>query len=105
MSLGVLVAPSAKPRDDLRSHLDPPARNLLAGAPSGLSFGAMVDLIVDNPFTSEEAARRPLADRAAMDRLLDGARLAARGWAQTPIAERVALCLRAIEEMEGTCES
>jgi acyl-CoA reductase-like NAD-dependent aldehyde dehydrogenase len=61
---------------------------------------SMPDLIVDNPFTLEEAARRPYADGAAIDRVLDAARSAARTWAKSPLSERIALCTRAIFEME-----
>src|SRR4051812_16491453 len=65
----------------------------------------MADLIVDNPFSLAEAVRLPLADAAAVDRTLDAARAAARGWARTPIPERVALCLRAVEAMEADREA
>ena len=64
----------------------------------------MPDLVVDNPFTLEEAVRRPLADAAAVDRALDAARTAARGWAKTPVADRVRLCLAAVEAMEQAAE-
>ncbi|AUX22302.1 aldehyde dehydrogenase [Sorangium cellulosum] len=62
----------------------------------------MPDLIVDNPYTLDEAVRRPLADAAEVDRLLDAATAAARGAARTSIAERAALCLRAVERMEAS---
>lgn len=64
----------------------------------------MADLTVDNPYTLEESARRPLADGPAVDRVLDSARVAARAWADSPIAERAALCLRAVEQMEAARE-
>ena len=60
----------------------------------------MADLLIDDPYTLEEAARLPLADAAAVDRTLDAARKAARAWGATPISERVALCLRAVKAME-----
>jgi acyl-CoA reductase-like NAD-dependent aldehyde dehydrogenase len=60
----------------------------------------MADLIVDDPYSLSEAVRVPLADAAAVDRTLDAARAAARAWARSPLAERVALCLRAVEIME-----
>jgi acyl-CoA reductase-like NAD-dependent aldehyde dehydrogenase len=65
----------------------------------------MSELVVDNPFTFAEAVRLPLADAAAVDRTLDAARAAAKAWARTPIAERVALCLRAIDAMEASKET
>jgi acyl-CoA reductase-like NAD-dependent aldehyde dehydrogenase len=65
----------------------------------------MPDLVVDNPFTFEESARLPLADGAAVGRVLDGARAAARGWARTPLPDRAAVCLRAVEAMEGAAEA
>jgi acyl-CoA reductase-like NAD-dependent aldehyde dehydrogenase len=65
----------------------------------------MTDLIVDNPYTLEEAVRRPLADGATIDRVLDAAKQAARAWAKTPLAERVALCERATAELEKARET
>jgi acyl-CoA reductase-like NAD-dependent aldehyde dehydrogenase len=64
----------------------------------------MVDLAIDDPFTLEEAVRRPLADGALVDRILDTARAAARGWAFTPVADRVRLCLDAVAQMEAAAE-
>ena len=61
----------------------------------------MADLIVDDPYSLTEAARVQLADAAAVDRTLDAARAAARAWARIPLAERVALCLRAVDAMEA----
>ena len=60
----------------------------------------MADLIVDDPFALTEAARVPLAGPAEVDRILDAAREAARAWGRSGVAERVALCLRAVEAME-----
>lgn len=64
----------------------------------------MPDLVIDNPYTLEEAVRRPLASGADVDRLLDTATSAARAWARTPLDERAALCLRAVERMEAQAE-
>lgn len=64
----------------------------------------MADLVVDNPFTLEEAARRPYADGAAIDRVLDAATAAARAWAKTPLVDRITLCSRAVGEMEARGE-
>ncbi len=61
----------------------------------------MADLVVDNPYTLDEAVRRPLATGADVERLLDGAQAAGRAWAAVPVGERVALSLRAVEEMVG----
>ena len=65
----------------------------------------MPDLVVDNPFTLEEAVRVPFADDASIDRLLDAAKHASRSWAKTSIAERIALCTRAVAEMEARREA
>jgi acyl-CoA reductase-like NAD-dependent aldehyde dehydrogenase len=65
----------------------------------------MADLVVDDPYTLAEAARVRLAEGATVDRILDATRAAARGWASSPIAERVALCLRAVEGMEAAGDS
>jgi acyl-CoA reductase-like NAD-dependent aldehyde dehydrogenase len=64
----------------------------------------MADLVVDDPYSLAEAARVPLADAGAVDRTLDAARAAARGWAGCPLADRVALCLRAVQAMEAASE-
>ncbi|WP_438029613.1 aldehyde dehydrogenase family protein [Sorangium sp. So ce233] len=65
----------------------------------------MPDLVIDNPYTLEEAVRRPLADETEVDRLLDAATAAARSFARTPLAERAALCLRAVERIEASAPS
>ncbi len=64
----------------------------------------MPDLIVDDPYALTEAARVPLADGAVVEHTLDAARAAARGWARSPVDERVALCLRAVDAMEAARE-
>ena len=65
----------------------------------------MADLLVDDPYSLTEATRVPLADGAAVDRTLDAARAAARSWARSPVDERVALCLRAVDAMEAAREA
>jgi acyl-CoA reductase-like NAD-dependent aldehyde dehydrogenase len=60
----------------------------------------MADLLVDDPYTLAEAVRVPLADADRVDRTLDAARAASRAWAGRPVAERIAVCLAAIEAME-----
>jgi acyl-CoA reductase-like NAD-dependent aldehyde dehydrogenase len=64
----------------------------------------MADLLVDDPYTLAETVRLPLAGEAEAGRALDAARAAARLWAHSPIAERMALCLRAMEIMEAEKE-
>lgn len=64
----------------------------------------MADLVVDNPFTLEEAARVTLADEASIERTLDAAKSASRAWARSALAERMALCTRVVEEMEAQRE-
>lgn len=65
----------------------------------------MSDLVIDNPYTLAEEIRRPHAGPAEVERVLDAARSAAASWARSPVAERVQLCLRAVEEMEAAGES
>ncbi len=64
----------------------------------------MLELIVDDPYTLGEAARVPLAEAADVDRVLDAAVGAARAFKSTAIAERAALCLRAVEAMEAAAD-
>lgn len=61
-------------------------------------------LEVDNPFTGEVACEVPLADDAAVDAVLDRARAEARAWRATALAERIALCERAVKAMEAAAE-
>jgi acyl-CoA reductase-like NAD-dependent aldehyde dehydrogenase len=61
----------------------------------------MADLVVDDPYTGEVAARLPYADGPAVERVLDLARDGARACAAMSVDERVALCLRAVEAMEA----
>jgi acyl-CoA reductase-like NAD-dependent aldehyde dehydrogenase len=65
----------------------------------------MPELVVDDPYTLQEAVRRPLADPGRVDRALHEAQRAARQWADTPVADRVALCHRAVEQMESAAET
>ncbi|MFS8065617.1 MAG: aldehyde dehydrogenase family protein [Byssovorax sp.] len=64
----------------------------------------MADLLVDDPYTLAETVRLPLAGDPEVRRALDAARTAGRAWGHSPIAERVALCLRAVEAMEADKE-
>ena len=57
-------------------------------------------LVVDNPFTGEPACTVPMADWAAVDATLDRARAAAREWRTSRIADRMALCERAVQALE-----
>jgi acyl-CoA reductase-like NAD-dependent aldehyde dehydrogenase len=67
-----------------------------AGRPS---LGGMPDLVVDDPYTLGEAARRPLGDATALERRLSAATRAAGPFGRTSIAERAALCQRALQAM------
>ncbi len=64
----------------------------------------MPELLLDNPYTLDEAVRIPFADDAEVDRVLDQARAAARALAATSLAERVTLCLAAVSIMESRTE-
>ncbi|HEY8041006.1 MAG TPA: aldehyde dehydrogenase family protein [Polyangiaceae bacterium] len=61
-------------------------------------------LIVDNPFTGETACKVALADDATVGATLDRARQAARAWRTSQVAERVALCERAVAAMEAQAQ-
>ncbi len=56
-------------------------------------------LTVDNPFTGEPACTVPLAEEALVSTTLDRAREAARAFRATSVADRVALCERAVNAM------
>jgi acyl-CoA reductase-like NAD-dependent aldehyde dehydrogenase len=58
-------------------------------------------LSVDDPFTGETACTVALADDVTVSATLDQARAAARAWRRTSIAERTALCERAVAAMEA----
>jgi acyl-CoA reductase-like NAD-dependent aldehyde dehydrogenase len=57
-------------------------------------------LVVDNPFTGEPACTLPFADWTVVGATLDRARAAAREWRATRVAERAALCERAMQALE-----
>ncbi|MCA9623830.1 MAG: aldehyde dehydrogenase family protein, partial [Myxococcales bacterium] len=65
----------------------------------------MAELTIDNPFTGEIAARRPLADGPAIEQLLDRARAASDAFRRTSVAERAALCTAAIDQMMAAEEA
>ncbi len=64
----------------------------------------MSELVVDDPYTGGEAARVPYLRGDDVDAALERARTSAREIAALPVAERVALCLRAVEAMEREVE-
>jgi acyl-CoA reductase-like NAD-dependent aldehyde dehydrogenase len=57
-------------------------------------------LIVDDPFTGEAAATVPLAGEREVDATLDRAKAAASAFRRSALADRIALCERAIAVME-----
>jgi len=59
---------------------------------------------VDNPFTGETACTVPMADEAAIGKVLDRARVAARALRNLSVEERVALCDRALTAFEASAE-
>ncbi|MFO0669778.1 MAG: aldehyde dehydrogenase family protein [Polyangiaceae bacterium] len=65
----------------------------------------METLVVDNPYTGEPACSLPLADEAAIGRVLDAAQKAARAWAGTSVSERKALRERAVSNMIDATDS
>lgn len=65
----------------------------------------MSELVIDNPYTLEQAVRLPLAEGAEVERVLDAAVAAAHAWAGSPLSERAALCARAVEQMEAQAEA
>ena len=64
----------------------------------------MTRLTVDNPFTGEAACTVPLADAAAVGQTLDRARAASRAFRESALADRKALCERAVQSMEAQGE-
>ncbi|HEY2512096.1 MAG TPA: aldehyde dehydrogenase family protein [Polyangiaceae bacterium] len=62
-------------------------------------------LTLDNPFTGDVACVVPLADEAAVGATLDRARVAARSFRNTSVAERIAICERAVASMEKNVDS
>jgi acyl-CoA reductase-like NAD-dependent aldehyde dehydrogenase len=55
---------------------------------------------IDNPYTGDTVAERPLLTAAEIEGLVTRAFRAHKAWATTPIAERVALCERFCQEFE-----
>jgi acyl-CoA reductase-like NAD-dependent aldehyde dehydrogenase len=62
-------------------------------------------LVVDDPFTGETACSVTLADETAVGAALDAAREAARAWRTTALADRIALCERAVQAMEKDADA
>ena len=65
----------------------------------------MSTLRVDDPFTGETACEVPLADEAAMGKVLDRATQAARAYRSTSVEARIALCERAVVAMEARADA
>lgn len=62
----------------------------------------MSDIIkLVSPVDGSVYAERPALDEAAVGRVVSDARAAQAGWAATPISERVALCLKALEALKA----
>ena len=59
----------------------------------------MPELVIDDPFTGETAARRPLIEGREVDEILASASRAAKAWAGSPIAERKALAEATVAAM------
>ncbi|MDP9000287.1 MAG: aldehyde dehydrogenase family protein, partial [Myxococcota bacterium] len=62
-------------------------------------------LVVDDPFTGETACTIALADSAEVNSTLERGRDVARAWRLTPIADRIAVCDRAMAAMEANAQS
>jgi acyl-CoA reductase-like NAD-dependent aldehyde dehydrogenase len=62
-------------------------------------------LAVDDPFTGAIACTVPLADDATVNATLDRARDRSRAWRSTSIADRIALCERAVAAMENSADA
>jgi acyl-CoA reductase-like NAD-dependent aldehyde dehydrogenase len=67
-------------------------------------FGHSSTLVVDNPFTGEPACEVELADQRRASATLDHARDAARAWRTSLIRDRIALCERAVVQLEARAE-
>jgi acyl-CoA reductase-like NAD-dependent aldehyde dehydrogenase len=61
-------------------------------------------LVVDDPFTGQVACTVPMAGDAEVGVVLDRARERAREWRGTKLADRIALCERAVAAMEAAAE-
>jgi len=55
---------------------------------------------IDNPYTGETVAERRFLEEAEVEGLVTRAFRAHKGWARTPLAERIALCERFCQELE-----
>jgi acyl-CoA reductase-like NAD-dependent aldehyde dehydrogenase len=64
----------------------------------------MTTFTVDNPYTGDTACTVPTTDEAALSRVLDDARKAARELARMSVEERIALCDRALAKFEARTE-
>jgi acyl-CoA reductase-like NAD-dependent aldehyde dehydrogenase len=62
-------------------------------------------LVVDNPFTGEAACAAELADDPTVNATLDRVHDAARAWRSSPLADRMALCERAMAAMQARAPS
>jgi acyl-CoA reductase-like NAD-dependent aldehyde dehydrogenase len=62
-------------------------------------------LVVDNPFTGEPACKVRLADEATVTQTLDRAVSAAAAWRTSRLADRKALCERAVEAIERSASA
>ncbi|EFO28527.1 aldehyde dehydrogenase [Roseibium sp. TrichSKD4] len=62
----------------------------------------MSDIIkLVSPVDGSVYAERPALDEAAVGRVVSDARAAQAGWAATPVSERVALCLKALDALKA----
>ncbi len=64
----------------------------------------MANLVVDNPFTGEPACTVELASLESLGPALDRAKAAQRAFRDTKVAERAALCERAVKAMEAATD-
>ena len=65
----------------------------------------MATLRVDDPYSGDIACEVPLADEATLGGTLARANRAAKAFRGSTVAERVALCERAVASMEANTES
>src|SRR5687768_12468321 len=63
------------------------------------------ELIVDDPYTGEPACRVPLRSWEEASVILDRARAAAVAAREVPLAERIALCEKAVAAMEAHADA
>jgi acyl-CoA reductase-like NAD-dependent aldehyde dehydrogenase len=67
--------------------------------------GTAHTLIVDNPYSGEPACEVALADSRAASGVLDHAKQSARAWRTSTLADRLALCERAVVALETRSEA